>query len=109
MSNPYRAELLLPVADQTYKVQLTFERLIQLEQKLGCSILTLAECFSEGRPTLNYITSVLYAGLSQEDQKVITEETLGNHIVQKGISFYVKQAVILLTWALGGYEPLKKN
>ena len=63
MTNPLRGSLEITLAGEIYKVRLTIDAIVGIEQQVGCGIIKLAQKMSEGDISLTDILSVLMPAL----------------------------------------------
>lgn len=100
--NPYRGEISVKLKDQHYILKLTFDQLVKLEQETNKGILKIAKDFSEGNYGIHDIAALLWFSLSCEGQQIYTIASLGNYIIESGISTYAGHCIDLLSLTLDG-------
>jgi len=99
MANPLKSQFDLQIGKETYKARLTIDALVQIEQKVGCGIIKLAQNMAEGdigiTDTLSVLTHALRGGGNDFDEKKV-----GNIISKVGIVEATKSVATLLTQTL---------
>ena len=107
--NSYRGEIAIKLKDQSYILKLTFEQLVKLEQETNKGILKIAKDFSEGNYGIHDIAALLWFSLSEEGRKNFTIASLGNLILESGLSTYASHCIDLLSFTLDGATTRTKK
>lgn len=108
--NSYRGEISVKLKDQYYILKLTFDQLVKLEQEVNKGILKIAKDFSEGNYGIHDIAALLWFSLSEEGRQIYTIASLGNLVLESGLSTYASHCIDLLSLTLeGGTTRSKKS
>ena len=84
MTNPLKGQVEVQLGSETYKARLTIDAIVQIEEKVGCGIIKLAQKRSEADIRLFDIISVLTPAL-RGGGKDITEKDVKKIITNVGI------------------------
>jgi len=90
--NKYRNELEIELAGEKYTARLSIDGIVRIEEKLGRSIIELAQRLSETRMTTSELIAVLYQGLKGG----------GNNITEKEVMQLVSTTGLVSAMAVAG-------
>lgn len=93
---------MVTLGPHTYTLRPSFAALLQLEQRTGCGLVTLARRFADGSFTLADAEAVLRAGIEGAGQSAPAE--LGLLLVQSGLAGVAQPLAAFLHLALTGEE-----
>lgn len=87
MSNPLIGEKEIKICGDLYTLRPTFEGLIEIEKRAGCSIAQLSQKIMIGISGINDVTSMVYGGIFgyTNGKPDITFNKLGNKIMKHGM------------------------
>lgn len=98
--------MIVTLAETAYRLRPTYKALLQLEERTGMGLLTLARRFAEGSFTLADALAVLRAGAEGAGEKL--PEDLGNLLVQQGLAGLAQPLAQFLHLALTGEDSAGK-
>ena len=84
MTNPLKGQVEVQLGSETYKARLTIDAIVQIEEKVGCGIIKLAQKMSEADIRMFDIISVLTPALRGGGND-ITEKDVKKIITNVGI------------------------
>lgn len=86
MSNPLLGELEIKLGDEKFTLRPTFEGLMQVEQRSGCSIAQLSKKIMTGIIGIQDATSIIYGGIFGycDGKPKFTYEEIGNKVMKHG-------------------------
>jgi len=93
---------MITLEGKTYTLRPSFAALLQLEQRTGTGLITLARKFADGSFTLAEAEAVLRAGIEGAGQSAPAE--LGLLLVQTGLAGVAQPLAAFLHLALTGEE-----
>ncbi len=87
MSNPLLGEKEIKIGNELFTLRPTFEGLIEIEKRAGCSIAQLSNKIMIGITGINEVTAIVFGGVFgfKDGKPDITFNTLGNKIMVHGM------------------------
>ena len=110
--NQYKGEVKGKLGDKERTFRLTFESIVNIEDKTGKSIVELTQDMSVAKYTFKDLLTILHEGLLGTGKKYV-KESVGDMIMQSGIIKASETAGIVLASAFtgedkGNEDPLVK-
>lgn len=102
MVNAMRGEVAILLRNKSYTMRPTFEALGKIEHDTKLGIIALARQLHEGSISLHSMAVIITYCINAVE-KAVTLESVGEALVEQGISTAIKPVSELLAGVLGGY------